>query len=465
MANNIFYGLNIANNTLKAQTSVLNLTAHNIANANTPGYSRQQVQLASIDSGLGQGQALIGNVNVGGGVLARDVFRSRFALYDEIYREENQNLNYNIKIEEFMNQVEILFDEPSDRGLGGIMTDFFNGWLDVANSPQNMAARQSLYSVATEMTERLHRIYNSIVNMREDIDVEVSSMPDDINEISAEIANLNDSIRIVESQGVRANDLRDKRDLLIDNLSEYANVRSVEQSDGTVTVLVGSIVVVEHDSYVTLSTSTEVSDQSGLKKTKIVTPDGTEFIPKEGKMGALLNIRDTVLVNILGDLNTFTENIVNTINFDHAIGYGLDGGTGYDFFDPDFTKAYNIKVSEDVRDVSHIAVSADSSKGDNTNALAIFELRDQRVIDNRYSIKEYYNSMIAELGVLAKEAKSARMNEELLVSQIDNARESVKGVNIDEELVHMIETQRIYQSAARVITVVDSLIEEIVNLV
>lgn len=461
---NIFYGLNIGKNTLRAQTNVLNMTAHNIANANTPGYSRQKVQLVSISDDKCAGQALTGNVTVGGGVMARGVSRSRFALYDEIYRKKNQDFNYNIKMEEFLSQVEILFDEPSDRGLGSVITNFFNGWLDVANSPQNMAGRQSLYGIANELTDRMKRIYNSLIIMQENVDTVIASIPDDINEKSSEIADLNVSIRVAGGQGNPANDLRDKRDLLIDNLSEYANVRAVEQKDSTVTVLVGPKVIVERDSYIHLGTRTTVSGQRDLKKTVIISEDGTEFVPTQGKLGALIDFRDNTLVSILNDLDKLAEAIVTIINYEHRIGYGLDGSNNRNFFNPDSTRAYDIEVSDDIKDLANIAVSADKSKGDNTNAIAIYEIRDKRIIDNRFSIKELYNGMIAGLGVMAKEAKSGRINEELLLSQIDNARESIKGVSIDEELIQLIQTQHIYQSASRVIVVIDQLLDEIVNL-
>ncbi len=461
---NLFYGLNIGKNTLKAQTSILNMTAHNIANANTPGYSRQKIDIASVSADVGNGQPLFGNVSIGGGVMARGISRSRFYLYDKIYRKENQNLNFNVKMEEFLHQVELLFDEPSDRGLGGIMNDFFNGWLDIGNSPQNVAARQSLYGTANELTDRMSRIYNALIIMREDVDAEITGIPVDINEISSEIADINVTIRIAESQGGTANDLRDKRDLLVDKLSEYANVTAVEQKDSTLTVLVGSKVVVEHDVYSHLKTETIVADRRGMKKTAIVSDDGVEFIPKFGKLGALINFRDEKLIDLMNNLNKLAESIVTIVNFDHRIGYGLDGVNGRNFFNPDLTKAYNMDVSADIKDVTNMAVSGDKSKGDNANALAIFELKDQRKIDNRYSIKEFYNSMIANLGVVSKAAKAGRMNQELLVSQIENVRESIKGVSIDEELVQMIQTQRIFQSAARMIVVIDELIEEIINL-
>ncbi len=253
---NLFYGLNIAKNTLRAQTSALNVTAHNIANANTPGYSRQKVHLAAVSDDVGgSGRMSAGRITIGSGVEAKEVSRIRFALYDEIYRKENQDLHYNEKTEDLLYQVELLFDEPSERGLGGTINSFFNGWLDLANAPHNIAARQSLYSIANEMTDHIKRIYNSLIIMREDVATEISAIPNEINKINAEIADLNNSIRKTENQRRTANDLRDRRDLLIDNLSEFVAVRAVEQKDGSVTVLIGSKVVVDHDTFSVLSSS------------------------------------------------------------------------------------------------------------------------------------------------------------------------------------------------------------------
>ncbi|MFC1486008.1 flagellar hook-associated protein FlgK, partial [Candidatus Latescibacterota bacterium] len=344
-----------------------------------------------------------------------------------------------------------------------IINSFFNGWLDLANDPQSMAARQSLSSTAVELTDRMKRIYNALVVMREDINVQISNIPDEINRISSEIADLNVAIRKVEVSGQTANDLRDKRDLLVDELTKYADVRMIEREDGTAMILVGNNVVVERETSSTLSVKSAPINDEGLTRTVIVAEDGSEYKPTRGELGALLNLRDTIIITLMGELNTLAEGIVETINTTHAAGYGLDGVSGRNFFDPDLVRAYNISLSEDISDLTHIAVSGDGTPGDNANALNINNLKTVKVIDG-FTINEYYNSLISDLGVLARDAHDGRMNQELLITQIDNARETVKGVSIDEEMVLMIQAQRIYQSASRMIVVVDQLLEEVINL-
>ncbi len=460
----LFYALNISKNALFAQTHVLNVVSHNVANANTPGYSRQTVLLASIaDSNTNQ-SIMLNQITVGSGVEAKFVERSRFSLYDAIYRKENQTYNSFAKTEELLNQVELLFDEPSDRGLSQIMNDFFNGWQDLANDPQNMAARQSLKSMGNELCDRFHRINDQLLTMRQDIDNEITAMPARINEISHEIADLNSSIRVADSQGTSANDLRDKRDLLIDELSEYTDVRAVEQSDGTYTVIVGSKVIVEHDSVSELRAVSSTSVQRNIQKTIIISEDGMQYEPSQGKIGALVEFRDKVIEEIIDKFDTLAESIVKTVNFEHRNGYGLDGETDRSFFDPAHVKAFNISISDDIADVAHIAASGDGSKGDNANALRINDLRDLKLVENQFSYSEYYNATIADIGVMAREAKSGRQNEELLVTQIDNSREVIKGVSIDEELITMIQTQHIYQAASRLIVTVDAMLETLMAM-
>lgn len=460
----LFYGLNIASNALKTHTSVLNVTAHNVANAETPGYSRQTVVISSISDQSSRGLRSSATLSIGNGVEAREVTRSRFALYDAMFRNENQNLNDNIKTEEIMNQIELLFDEPSERGMSQVINDFFNGWQEVANDPQNTAARESLRSYGEEFAIRLNRLYNQLDVLRSDIDKEITTIPGTINEMTAEIATLNVSIRAAESQNASANDLRDKRDYLVDQLSEYVDVRAIEQSDGTYTIIIGSQVVVEHEDFTTLRTVSEMDAETGTVRTAIMSEEGTEYIPQRGKLGALIRFRDDYIPEIQDKLNVFTEALVKSVNYEHNYGYGLDGSTNLNFFNPTKTKAFNIEVSNDIADVRKIAASGDGTYGDNSNALRINDVKDMLAIDNQFTLSQYYNALISSIGILAREAKSSRVNEELLVTQIDNAREGIKGVDIDSELIQMITSQRLYQSASRLIVTMDEMLQSVISM-
>ncbi len=461
----LFYGINIARNALLAQNAVLNVTGHNIANASTPGYSRQQVVLNALSDKAGGGLRSSKSMALGNGVEAAEVTRSRFALYDLIYRNEYQDLTNYQKTEELMNHVELLFDEPSDRGLSSALNEFFSGWQEVANDPTSMAARESLKSLGTELADRIQRVYRQIETISSDIDNEVKDIPAQLNEMTAEIADLNVSIRIAQTESAAANDLLDKRDTLLDKLAEFVDVRAVEQQDGTVTVLIGNLVVVERDTQTDLVTRTLVAEGEDRKKTIIYSEEGKEYVPTTGKLGALTTFRDERLDTIKDQLNLLASSLVQAVNYEHRYGYGLDGETGRNFFNPNNTMAFNISVSSDIADVNHIAASGDGSVGDNANALRIDAVKDSSVVNQQFTLAEHYNAMVVSIGIQAREAKSGRTNEELLVNQINNAREGIKGVSIDEEMIKLLEAQRLYQSAARVITTIDELLATVLQMV
>lgn len=460
---NLLYGINIAANTLRAQSDVINVAGHNIANANTPGYSRQQVGLVAVADLSQEGVRMASTLPIGGGVVVDQISRVRNTLYDEIYRKENQNLNFNQTTENMLTQVELLFDEPSDRGFSSTINSFFNGWLDLAAQPESNAARESLHGIGVDLTDRLHRMTETLTTMHEDINREVQSIPEDINRITSEIADLNVAIRKQEISLGPANDLRDRRDALIDDLTRYTDVRTVEKDDGTTTIIIGEAVVVERETHSDILLKT-VSAGQGLTRTVLVSEDGLEFEPTHGRLGGLMEVRDHILVSLSEELDTLARGIVETINAQHRAGYGLDGESGRDFFDPELVHAYNIAVSEDMTNLSHIAVSGDGSAGSNANALAINDLKSSPVLGEGLTINDYYNGIVSDIGILSRNARDSRANQELLVTQIDNSRESVKGVSIDEEMVQLIQAQRIYQSASKLITVIDQLLEELINL-
>ena len=131
-----------------------------------------------------------------------------------------------------------------------------------------------------------------------------------------------------------------------------------------------------------------------------------------------LNLSNNNIKEIMNDLDKIAESFVTSVNYEHSYGYGMKNNTDMNFFNPMNKKAFNISVSSDIDDVSNIAVSGDGSIGDNSNALRINDLRHAKIVDQRLTIGEYYNTMIVNIGVMGRHAKSGRMNEELLVTQV-----------------------------------------------
>jgi len=229
-----------------------------------------------------------------------------------------------------------------------------------------------------------------------------------------------------------------------------------------VAVKVGSLAFVENSEVNRLVVDPFTDD--GMSLAGIVFEEGgiTATI-RDGELKGLLEVRDDVIPTQLEGLNQLAAELVSAVNELHRGGYALDGSTGVDFFNPDGTTARTIGLSSQIAvDVNKIAASSDGSPGDNGNALAIAGLRFDRRL-NGATFDDYYNSMVGILGIRSREAQKVRKSQELMIHQLDNRRESVKSVSIDEEVTNLIRYQHAYQAAARMVTVMDEMLDTLIN--
>ncbi len=257
-----FSGLDIAYRALQAQQQAIDVINQNIANANTPGYSRQIADLAATppytipalnrDASAGQ---------MGTGVAVTDIQRARSSFIDYQIRGESQTQGQWGKMRDALNQVEVVFDEPSDSGLNSLLSKFWQSWQDLANNPQDDGARRALVEQAQSLAVSLNSKYSQLTAIQQDLDRQITLGTQNVNQLAQQIASLNVSIAQVEASGQQANDLRDKRDLLLDQLSKTMGVTYYENSDGMVNVFLGGRQLVYRDKAETLSTSVNSSTQ------------------------------------------------------------------------------------------------------------------------------------------------------------------------------------------------------------
>ena len=451
-------GLEIARRALSAHQAGLSTTGHNIANANTPGFSRQQVELeATMPMSSPNGQ-------VGTGVNLVRVRRLRDAFLDTQFRQETHSFGRGEISEQTLEHVEVIFNEPSEWGLGNALGRFWESFEELANQPENTAARVNLKEQTDALTGHFNQLDGQLKALRRNVDDTIRKKIEEINEIASGIARLNEVIAGVELNGTSANDLRDQQDLLLDQLSKMADIQTFDQSSGSVTVKIGALGLVEHSEVNRLLVDPFTDD--GMSLAGIVFEEGR--IPamiRDGELKGLLEARDDVIPVQLDGLNTLAAELVSAVNELHRGGYGLDGSTGVDFFNPDGVTAQTIALSSQiVADGNKIAASSDGTLGSNGNALAIGALRfERRLNGGGATFDDYYNSMVGTLGIRSREAQNVRKSQELLINQLDNRRESVKGVSIDEEVTNLIRYQHAYQAAARMITVMDEALDLIIN--
>lgn len=453
----LFSGLEMGKRALSTHQLWLNTIGHNISNVNTPGYSRQRVAIST--SSPEEHYAGM----VGTGVNATDIRNVRDLFLNKQYRDENKNLGQWTSREKMLTRVESIFMEPSADSLGDLMEKFWTGWMDLGNNPESIAARTALMEQANLLTTGFHRRYDQLIELQKSIDIDIELIVNKVNSLADEIASLNGKISRTELGGYPANDLRDRRDLMIDQLSQFIDVNTSDQANGTTLVYVGALMIVDESDAIHMDT--RESAGKGYVSSQLVWKGTAKPIQNyNGELKGLLEMRDKTIPQYMEDLDTLAETLVTEVNAVHSTGYDLNNTTGLNFFDENFLSAGNLRLSQDVtNNVTRIAASQSGAVGDNSNAQAIADLRKSLFMTRgTATMEEFYNTIVGQVGIDTNKAIQLRENHTLLVEQLENARQSVQGVSLDEEMTQMIKYQHAFDAAARVITTVDQALEMVI---
>lgn len=476
----IALGLNTAVRALITSQQALNTTAHNIANANTPGFTRQDVHLITTEPftfPTGNRAALAGQV--GTGVTISEVRRIRDQFLDTQFRLQNQGLGQQDTLAQGLHQIEDFFNEPSDHGLGQQLARFWSAWSALVADPQPgaLASRITLRAQASDLTAFIRGANSQLVQQQQHLDEQVLGSVDQINGIAKQIGALNDQIGSVLAVGDTPNDLRDRRDLLLDQLSKITRVSAFENDRGIEMVTMGGVQLIG-DGFV----NTVTTQLSGGFHALFWSSDNSSVTITGGEIKGLLNLRDTTIPGLRTDLNTLAATLVSDVNAQHELGHTLNdstnnslaSATGIDFFKTVAGKeAATIDISDDVQnDTNNIAAGTNSgAPGDSANAVAIADLKFSLLVgesaslagDGTATVEDFYRGMISKLGTQGQQAQNQAANQQLLVQHLDTSRQSISGVSLDEEATKQIEFQRAFEGAARLVSTFDSMLDTIIN--
>lgn len=466
------HGIEIGRRALQAQQAALNTTGHNIANANTVGYSRRQVNLENAISRV--------NGGIGSGADVATIQRQRSNFDDAQMRVQQQVLGRWQSLERSLSSIEAIFNEPagagsseagtifnepSGLGLSGSLSRFWNAWQDLANVPESGAARAAVRQEADFLVTTLHQYHSKLTDTRVELDKEIVVEVEEINEILDQLAALNDELPAAGFNGSDAGDLKDRRDLLLDELSGKVDISLVERENGQVSVLLSGHNLLEGDHVSHLRVRQVAQDGHGVSRV-VFEDDGSNTPIGEGKLRGLVDVRDDIVPDLLNRIDSVAVAMVTELNALHRTGFGQDGSTGVDFFDPDKLSASNIAVNDAIlKDLNNISASGDGNSGDNGMALAISSLRNENILEDGTSTMEgFYYEMLGEIGARSREAQTMAENNRLFAQQIENRRQSVQGVSLNDEASNLVLFQRAYQAAARAVSIIDDLMEVTINL-
>ncbi|MCP4744597.1 MAG: flagellar hook-associated protein FlgK [Desulfobacteraceae bacterium] len=460
---NVYGLLNVGQTALLAQQKAIDITGNNIANVNTPGYSRQQLTLVQ------KTPVRVEGMTMSTGVTSETRIQ-RF--YDQFLvaqlNSEKDALGRWDAQKNVMAKTEILFDEVSGYGLNGAMSDFWNAWQNVANNPSGHVERVSLVNTTQYLTSTFSQLRGSLTSLQEDIDDSVDSAVTQINIITSQIADLNLKIIQVESGGHNANDFRDQRDSLANDLSTLIDIESFEDGDGNLTITAGSgQPLVEIGNDWTLSTANSGGVQHVYwNSSNGSTTDITTTI-SGGELKGFIYGRDTLINGYLTDLDSLASTLITQVNTLHSTsaGYGLDGTQNNFFTGSDASDiAVNTAI---VSNPNKIAAASDSAQlpGDNTNAIAIANLQSALTMSGgAATFDNYYTALVGEVGQDVLSSNFNYEHEVTMVNHLEQRRQEISGVSLDEEMVNMIQHQHAYNAAARLITMTDELLDTLLSL-
>ena len=455
---------NIGSSGLFAFQESLSVTAHNMANVNTKGYSKQDAVLAEalpINGRPGQ---------IGTGVQVAAVQRNVDAFINSQLLASRQQLGQNDASNSALSDIQRLFGDSQDQSLGTDINNLFNAFQDVATDPSNVTARSVLLSKAQTIADRFHQADSTLTTQRQSLDQEIGQTITTINNLAHQVADLNDKISQAELAGQQhANDLRDQRQRLVNDIGEQIDVTSLEDASGQVTLFVGrgQVLVDKHTTHDLTGVANagnngllDVDYQTNASASVNITP-----VISSGRLKGLLDARDITIPDVRTKLDTLASNLVTEVNTQHQVGVGLDGSTGLNFFNPTGVTARSIAVA--LTDGRQIAASdsAGGLPGNNVNALALVDLQHKAMTAlGNDTLNGYYQTTASGVGSDAQQASQDLDAQQTLQSQLEAHWSEVSGVSLDEELVNMMTYQRAFQASSRVVVMADELMQTILSL-
>jgi len=450
--------LEIARRALRSHQLSMGIIGANIANVNTPGFSRRRVHLGAT-AGILTNHGVLGS-----GVEVTSVRRDRDVLLENLYRQHNSAAGSWSALDTALSKVETVFPATDTGGLGDALGEFWSAWNDLANDPADPGRRAVVRAAGEQVADTFHRLSTHLSGLASDLDAEMADDVDSINAIATRIAALNVGIGAAEVRGQEASDLRDERDTLLVELSRIATVHTHETATGAVTVTFGTEVLVQDNQARQLEV-VPVTD-SGEAAIELRWQDNRREVDVEGgHLAGLKSARDERLANYRAALDTLAASLVEEVNRVHASGRSLDGTTGHVFFDPAGTRASDIRLDVSIdMNLDRIAASATGAVGDGNTAAAIAALRSAAVLNGGQSTLEgYYRSLVAQVGLDTQHVSASLEAEESALHSIDAQRSSVSGVSLDEEMTQMLTTQHAYEAVIRITTVIDEMMDSLVH--
>jgi flagellar hook-associated protein 1 FlgK len=431
-----FGGLETARRALYAQRAAIDITGHNVANVNTPGYRRQRPVMSATPPAPG-------GLKPGTGVKVAGIERMRDQFVDTQIRHTLASLGRWEARREILEEVQEVFKEPSDIGISAMMDRFWISWQELSGNATDPGRRTGVQQEAISLVSAFNLAAGQLSETMDDINQNISALVHRVNTTASSIAEINREIVRGNVVGENVADLLDRRDYLVQQLASDVDVAVVEDNSGLVHVTVGGRILVAG------------TDARELAQDALITG---------GRIKGLNEAANMIIPSYLKQLDDLANALMEKINEQHMAGYDLFGNPGGAFFEG--AGAAGIRLSKEIEENAGLIAAADEpeSPGNGRNALAMAQLKDGLTMaGGTATFRDFYGSVLTGLGLETQESMRSTEVYEGVLEQQKARQESVSGVSLDEELIMLMKYGSAFDAASRLVTVVDEMLDRLIN--
>ncbi len=442
---------------LFAAQAGLATTGHNIANANTAGYSRQEVLFSARRPDLTAYGAIGRGVEVDGIRRIQDDF-----VLNNLRVQTARGESY-AAIDSSLSEVEQILGSIDNDQIGDALSGFFKAWNALSQGPMVTNLKGNVVVSAQKLVDVFRSVDESLSSLETNIDNSIQLEIGNLNRLLGQVADMNGQIMAAETSGEPANDLRDQRDLLITQISSIAEVSVLEREDGSKDVILAGRTMVARDS-ATLFQSTYENTSDGYRMTVVTQGNRQAVKLSQGKLEGLLTSRDVQIRQVREQLDGLAARIVGEVNSLHTQGRTAEG-SGLLFFTG--TSMHTMEVNQALKDNSMlVATGSTTAAGDNDIALAIANLGNAASgSSGSLTVTDQYRALLTDLASSRSTYQFMVENQQNVVAALDSKLASVAGVSLDEEGAAMVRYQNSYNAAAKIIGTVQEMYDTLLNMV
>lgn len=439
---------------LAAEQGAVGATTNNVANVNTPGYSREVPVMVTSDP------IVMGRLTFGTGVTLKSIESIRDPILESQIQQETQTQGRLGALVSALSQTQTNFTSTSG-DIGSAISKFFDSLNQLSTSPADLSLRQGVVTAAGNVATAFNVAANHLSSQRTGLNQSVEQIAGQINQLTAQIAKLNGQISSLNGVGQSAGTLVDQRTQLINQLSSLIDVSVIPGNNTlTLTTASGTALVAGQVSFQLSSQA----DSSGMQHIYAQGGDITSAIVS-GQLGGVLDVRDQEIPGILTQLDTLAAGLANAVNGAQGSGYDLYGDLGANLFSapPASGAGAAANLTLAITDPAKIAASSDGTAGSNGNLEIMYALRNQAIIGGQ-NPTSYYSGIVFNVGNLAANASAQQSASKLVLQQLNDERNSVSGVSLDEEAANLMRYQQAYAASAQVITTIDAMMQVVINM-